>query len=279
MSLRRLFIWPWLLTLIFIGGHALCIPHGKVRDLAFDWMSLGIKALAFGGLCMGALAFQRGDYLRKAFAFEAGTFGLLIIRDLTGLLVFVKGALVGLSLYLPMRYTLVVLANLCAVSSGWMLAWVSDEAGLLGLGGRRRRALLILAGLTLGLLLSGPAVLKSLPAVFEGKSGAVVTLISSAGDTITIALSAPILLTALALRGGFLYYAWGLVAASRILWLLYDGMAIFPNDIALLPLVRSGEEALRMLAGLYECMAGIAFWKILKGNEELDTAASNDKSL
>lgn len=281
MNLKRLFLWPWLITVILIGAHTYLFYGEPHHGRAFDWISFAIKAVTLGGLCLGALSFERGAYLRKAFLFEAGTFAFLMTRDFAALVPVVQQTLTGIGVYLPMRYTLVVLANLSSVVGAWMMAWLSDEAGLLELGGRRRRIGMILAGLSLGLLISGPAMLKALPEMLEGKSYAFIILISSVGDTISIALSAPILLTAIALRGGYLYYAWGLVAAGRVLWLFYDGMGIVPREIADLPWERSAEEALRTLACLHECMAGIAFWKILReaSPEEGAEAVFNDKNL
>lgn len=266
-TLKRLFVWPWLLTLLLIGGHAWLAPAGDGRGDAFNWISLAMKALALGGLCMGAFSFERGDYLRKAFAFEAGTFGLLMVRDLSGLIVPVSQFLKDAQIYLPLRYTLVIVANTSSVVGAWMLAMTSEKAGLHGLGGQRKRWMFGLAGLSLGLALSGPAMIKAISDALAGKPIAFVVLASSTGDTLAIALSAPILLTALALRGGFLYYAWGLIAASRILWLIYDGMGILPDAIQKLPSVRSLEEAWRTLACLHEAAAGFAFWRILKGDE------------
>lgn len=48
---------------------------------------------------------------------------------------------------------------------------------------------------------------------------------SDLGDTISVALLAPVLQTALALGGGLLRWPWSFLAASGMSWLLYDATA------------------------------------------------------
>lgn len=72
-------------------------------------------------------------------------------------------------------------------------------------------------------MLVGPTFYSAIAGLMHGNgSGELIGLFSAVGDTITLALTAPILMTALALRGGLVAWPWIFFTASMLAWLGYD---------------------------------------------------------
>jgi hypothetical protein len=96
-------------------------------------------------------------------------------------------------------------------------------------------------------------------ALASGNMGAAVNIASDLGDTICLALVAPVLLTALAMRGGTLRWPWGLLTVSGIAWIAYDAASgaveLFHVEQARWLIVT---EALRGLACAFFFSAGMA---------------------
>jgi hypothetical protein len=82
---------------------------------------------------------------------------------------------------------------------------------------------------------------------------------SDLGDILGLCLIAPVLLTAIAMRGGILKWTWGLLTASLLFWLLYDCASTIDHfvtgHVAAIVMVR---ESFRALACVAEFSAGLA---------------------
>ena len=82
---------------------------------------------------------------------------------------------------------------------------------------------------------------------------------SDLGDTIVLALVAPVLHTALAMRGGVLRWPWGLLTLSGLAWLAYDTSSTAITALGAGPgAALVGSEALRLLANANIFGAGVA---------------------
>ena len=121
--------------------------------------------------------------------------------------------------------------------------------------------------------LGGPGVVNNFIELFEGDPSALTGIAMALGDIISLCLIAPVLFTALALRGGLFGWPWWLLTASLLSWLLYDGvLEIGPYLGAGEQTVRSVSEMFRAMACLFEFSAGLAQRHVVKRTKE-DTQA------
>ncbi len=209
------------------------------------------KVLALLGCIAAALAFERGDYLNRAWMLVGGCYLLLLVNDGIG------AATSGLGL---VRGLVVVVANASSVVGTWMLAHAWSVAGLDDdeQGRGRRRAMLLGAAL-LALAITGWPLVHDARRLLGGQMEAIVDIASDVGDTVVLALVAPVMQTAMAMRGGVLRWPWGLLTLSGIAWLAYDASSTAIIALGSGPGVALvGSEALRLLANAYIFGAGVA---------------------
>jgi hypothetical protein len=223
------------------------------------------KVLSIVGAVVAAMAFERGEYMRRTWLTYGGCFLLLLVNDAlaaagaTG-----QGALFA-------RGAIVAAANACSVVGTWRLARAQTVAGLEdgGVGYFLKRALFIV----LAVVVTGLPLLTDTRALLGGKTSAVVLLASDLGDTLTLAMVAPVMQTALALRGGLLRWPWGFLSASCVGWIAYDVLSgvLEPGKMkagAILVFC----ECLRMIANGYNFSAGIAQRLVLDHGKRLSLA-------
>jgi hypothetical protein len=157
------------------------------------------------------------------------------------------------------RGGLTLLANLAGAFGAWLLAGAWQVAGIRLPGTRRSQQLIFVGAIALALALAGPASYGDLRALVSGNLARLVTVASDVGDIVSLCLIAPVLMTAIALRGGLLAWPWTLMAASQLGWLLYDGAGTVGGLIgADATRLRAIEEVLRVLACLFTFGSGVA---------------------
>src|SRR5262249_44582275 len=84
-------------------------------------------------------------------------------------------------------------------------------------------------------------------------------LFSALGDMVSLWLIAPLLLTALALRGGLFGWPFALLTASYGAWLGYDALGVGGGDLGLSPhATPAAAEPFRAPGCLYGLSAGLA---------------------
>ena len=76
----------------------------------------------------------------------------------------------------------------------------------------------MLAGIAVAIVVGGYPLLQG----FQTAKADLVLFVSTLGDMVGIALIVPLMMSALALRGGLLMHTWVYLAASEFVWLLYD---------------------------------------------------------
>ncbi len=254
MKYRLLAAFPLVAALVYLVIDAM-VPD---RVELYAVMVIGLKTLAAIGSASAALRFQRSDYLRLAWLLTAACFVLLLAKDLlwgtgsrsehhfTPTVALVRG---GVTLA----------ANAAGVVGAWLLARAWQVAGIVLPGSRAQRRLITLAGVAVALAIAGHATFGDVRGLVAGDPQMLVTVASDLGDIISTCLIAPVLLTAIALRGGLLAWPWTLMAASQIGWLLYDAAgtvgALSGADHMRL---RSLEELFRLLALLFAFASGVA---------------------
>ena len=254
----------WLL-LVPLAGAGLCLLIERL--LAGDaghaaWLRVQIelaKALSLTGALVAAFTFGRGEYLRRAWLFTGGCMAVLLLRDASLLL----GESPGLDVA---RGIMVLLANASAVVGAWMLARAWKVAGIALPGGRAALFGVLAAAAVVALGLGLPGVVDAIGDLAGGDPQGLVWLGSGLGDMICFLLIAPVLLTALALRGGRLGWPWGLLTASMLGWLLYGAAQQGLPTLGAGPDVSKAiTEVFRCLAGLLGFVAGLAQNRVVMG--------------
>lgn len=252
MKARGLLVAPPLFAGAFLVAGLLA---GGWADSVMRTENEAGKVLSMLGCFAAALAFERGDYLRRAWALTGGCLLLLLVRDVT-IVPGVEAALGGPRIE-PVRWVLVVAANVSSVVGTALLARAWSVAGLSSAG---RRAWLMVAGVVVSLAATGWPLLHDLERLRGGDFDAIPFLASDLGDTIAFALVAPVLETALALRGGALLWPWALLTAGGLCWILYDAAwgisALLHADEGVR--VRLVIECFRGLACAFIACAGVA---------------------
>lgn len=213
------------------------------------------KAMPVVGAVLAAFAFSRGEYLRRAWLFYGAAMLLLLARDA----VFGLAVPEGVAWRGAARGGATLLANASAVVGTWMLARAWKVAGLELPGPRWAQHAVLAAAVVLSLASAGSAVVVNFQRLLAGEGEALVWIASGLGDLVILVLIAPLLLTALALRGGLLGWPWALLTTSSIAWLCFDGtLAVLPLVEASPWLVTAVSETFRSLACLFAFSAGVA---------------------
>jgi hypothetical protein len=180
------------------------------------------KAIAAIGCIAAAVAFDEGDYLRRAWLWSGVCYVVLLAGDLTGM----HAVSTRLSPHVlgAAQAALVVVANVASVVGTWMLARAWSVSGLDedDTGARSRRRALFGGAVLAALVITGWPLVHDTLSMAGGDLTAAVSVTSDLGDTLCLALVAPVLQTALAMRGGLLRWPWGLLAASGVAWIVFD---------------------------------------------------------
>jgi hypothetical protein len=243
--------------------------HGGVIEASLYFI-LGILGLGAAtlGCVVAALAFDEGDYMRRAWALMGLCFGLLMLntllfrswghslqRELSTGAALASGALI-------------IVANLSAVLGNLRIARAWRIAGLDLRVSAATRWAAALVSLALAVALVGSITWADLQSLFGGNWSSLSSSVSDIADIISLALMAPILLTAFALRGGTLGWPWTLLAVSSVGWLLYDGAGVLGDFIGLQAAdQRPFEASLRFFACVGQLSAGLLQASVLAESE------------
>jgi hypothetical protein len=245
MRFRALALFPLLWGAAFLAASALLEGqpgHGPFVRVEIET----VKVLTLVGSWAAAAAFDRGDYLRRAWFLIGLCMALLLLRDVT--LFVPMPAAIGLDGVLALRGALVVAANLSQIAGTWMLARAWRIADLsLSVTAHGRRAVLAVTVL-LAAIFGAPGLWTNGIRVAGGDLGSVAGVASALGDTVSLVLIGPLLLTALALRGGTLGQVWALLAASYLCWLFYDAALV------LAPMAGLGASGVRIASELFRAL-------------------------
>ncbi|MCU1281824.1 MAG: uncharacterized protein JWM53_5370 [bacterium] len=253
-----LLLIPLAACALLIAGVLSTAPDGG-RLAFYRYEILAVKTLATIGCLWGALAFRRGDYLQRAWLFLGVSYFLLLVLDLF----FAPPAHSGATGLAPsamrVRGVIVLVSNLSAVVGTFMLARAWAATGLERPGSARSRRALGVVVTVIVLAVVGQSIYVDVRDLAGGNLQGFAGLASDLGDLVTLLLIVPVLLTALALRGGVLAWAWLLVSATQLSWLFYDaagtvGFAFHLEHTQMRPV----EESFRTLACTFAFISGIA---------------------
>lgn len=217
-----------------------------------------VKFLGLVGCAAAAFAFERGDYLRRAWMLSGVCLLLLLVRDLVFTLGVAGPTLLGVQ-SAHWQSAIVLAANLSFVAGTFLMARAWQVAGFEHAGSPWRRRTVVAVAVLVALAISGAALVIDVRGAIEGNPRALVGIASELGDMFSLVLIAPVLLTALAMRGGVLLWPWGLFTAAQLCWLFYDAMGTLGHFVSIDETrLRLLAEVFRALACTFTCAAGIA---------------------
>lgn len=250
MRFRWLAIYPLLYAGAFIAV-SMELGGGESLESFVVWQRILVRVLSLWGCLAAVRGFERGDHLRRAwFLLGAGT-ALILLRDVLRLFSAFAVDTAGPEAQVTLS-GLVVLANVGILAGVWILSRSWRMAAITLPGGRSGAVGLTLLSAALALAVAGPGALERARDLAAGNWSALVFLVSAAVDILTLCLIAPLLLTAVSLRGGLFSWPWGLFTASQLSWLLYDAAA------SLAPPGLPWPDVFRGIAGNYLFAAGLA---------------------
>jgi hypothetical protein len=250
----RTLVWaPIAVALLFVFAE-LPMP-GSSQVIAIRGEVEFAKLLWLAGALATARAFEAGDYLRRAWMILALAVVFFLMRDVTQIpFIHELAPATPVAIF---SGVMVILGNAAQTAGIWMLARVWNAVGLDdAVRGTKRPLFIVVIGASV--LLTGPSIAHDAASALSGNLEAIPHLGSDLGDAVNFVLLAALVRTALALRGGVVFWTWSLLAASQLAWILFDGartlVELFGASWFSSPLV----ECLRVVGVIYFCAAGVA---------------------
>ncbi len=235
---------------------AACVAFALAPDGA-NWRVAWLGTLvsysaALVGAAIGAASFGRGDRLRWAWLLVAGYAAIGVgkvilwgsprhVGPAMGLLPATQTALTN--------GTATVLLNVSCVAGLALFARVWHGTGLTP----PWRGRITLVAFALAVIVGGVPVWRDIQMIASGQTLRFGGLVSSLGDIAAITLMGPVLVTAIAMRGGLLVWPWTILTVSSLAWLFFDAVQLLP--MRMVPLADLGSV---MAATLTSGAAGVA---------------------
>jgi len=219
---------------------------------------------------VAALQFEAGHFLRRAWLLLGACYALICVGDLT----LTTGPFSQYPWTALANGILTIVANLSAITGAWILARAWRVAGLTLPGSRRTQVAVYVTAFALAVLAAG----TPLPSYVREMSRGEITenlmwTASSIGDIVSFSLIAPMLLTALALRGGALSWPWAFLTASLVSWLGVDAVVYFGPEIHLSD--ASAKLALEIFRGMACTSAMSAGFALRLVNQDRDRSPAS----
>jgi hypothetical protein len=231
---------PVITGLVYVAVQSFFVEE-QARRLFFVTEIAFMKLFGAAGCFVAASRYRRREYIGIAWYLIGLDYFLLFVKDL----------LFGRVIHLPnldpdlastLRIIFVIVGNAGSAIGCIMLARVWHVAGIALPGSRRIQYAAIVIGIGLAIAIVGWGTWQDFGHLRNGDKEAYVAVASNLGDIVSFSAIAPILLTAIAMRGGALAWPWALVTLSNVGWLLYDLSWSFERQWAL------SEHTLRIIA-------------------------------
>ena len=215
------------------------------------------KVMALYGCLVAALSFRRDEYLFRGWAYLAACYGLIILRD----------GILHRSLFIDIdtpvarwiELPVMLVANSAGVLSAWTMARAWQAGGIELPGTAATRGLVRAVTVVMAISITIPSLAVHAPHLLDGSPFPIMAVADAIADTLSMSLVAPVLLTAVGLRGSRVAWPWALLSASMFGWLCYDALYSLSSVVSMsgAPLWAMG-EAFRMLALVSSGAAGMA---------------------
>jgi hypothetical protein len=178
-----------------------------------------MMALAVIGPLLAASCFDRGDHLRRAWILFAVSYAALFIQSFWRML--------QPDHFGWVRMILVVVSNVVSPIGAILFATAAGVAGLELPGSKLSRGAMRFGSFAIAIGMAAPSFYLGIKE-WQWPDG-IIPIVSAAGDLATFAMLAPILMTALALRGGLVAWVWTFLTAAELSWLVYDLLVALIN--------------------------------------------------
>ncbi len=235
---------PVLVASAFVIAQSLVPDVHRLRFWAYEVPFM--KALSATGLFLAASRYRRGEYMGVAWALCGLCYFLLLLKDLLFGRVFHFAGLPP-DTATTMRAVFVAAANVSGATGSIMLARVWRVAGIALPGTRASQTGAFVVSFVVAVAIIGWGLWRELHSVVHGEREAITVVASNLGDVVSFIVIAPLMLTAIAMRGGTLAWPWALITASNVAWLLYDMSWMFERQL--------GEETLRSIEEFWRAVA------------------------
>lgn len=210
------------------------------------------------GCAIAAVQFDRGDHMRRAWFTMGAAYAILIANAL----------LFGSSSHVAERSltsgafvasaVLVACANVCTIVGALSVARAWRLAGLDLQVSPAVRWASFAGSIVVAVVIAGGTALGDVHRALGGHFDALSNLASGLGDIVSLGVLAPILLTALALRGGTLGWPWALTVVGTLGWVLFDATGAVSSALHLNPAdLKPLEEAFRVWGCVAYLSAGL----------------------
>jgi hypothetical protein len=222
------------------------------------------RLIAIAGAVVAAGTFERGDYLRRAWLLGLACFVALLLADAAALPAVAATLGDHADLY---RGTVSLVANVGWIAQIWILARAWSVAGLHDdpAEAADRRAWLSAAVVVAVAIEAGPLV-HDLRSVLAGRIEGLTDVSAEIGAGVGLALLVPVMRTARTMRGGLLWWPWGLLTASGVSWAALDAVTATSDAFhATGARVAIITEIPRALACGFYCAAGLAQRRAVSG--------------
>jgi hypothetical protein len=157
---------------------------------------------------------------------------------------------------------LLILQNLLVPVSLFLFVRAWRATGLAAPVSAAAQRLSMAAGVGVAVLVGGFPLLRGI----ANANADLVLLVSTAGDMIALALIVPLMLPALALRGGLLMHTWAYLTAGIVAWLAYDIWYALRESMPFAQTTARGiEEGIRVVAIMFACVASVAQRRAVRG--------------
>lgn len=252
MRFRGLAIYPILYAAVF-AALAWWLHSVGNDPFVFGQKTL-VRVLAVVGSLAAVSAFHRGDHLRRAWLWLTLAATLVLVRDQLGR--WVWPAEPGVAPVHDYRYwtiaSLGVLSNILLLAGIFQLARSWKKADVPLPGGPSGGLIVGLIGAALALVVAGPTAYDTAQRLLGGDWTALIGFASALVDILSFCLLAPLLLTAVSLRGGLFAWPWALITGCILSWLLYDASAYYipPQPYPWSEIFRGLALNLQFVAGL-----------------------------
>jgi hypothetical protein len=247
--LNRLLAIPFVCAAVVSLG--MLFPDARAAEYYRVTLILAASATALSAF-ITTRHFAPGDRLFLCWLFVGTGYTLAVLRYGYRLLSMMTGAnFLGRSVLDGM----LIVQNVLIAAALWLFVRAWGATGLATPGSGAVRFGWTMAGIAVALAVGGYPLIKGI-----ATAGAdTVLLVSTLGDMVGIALIVPLIMSALALRGGLLMHTWLFLASSEFAWLLYDIWLALRQGVAVGPRLGLGlEQIVRIVAILFAFAATVA---------------------
>jgi hypothetical protein len=242
---KKLFLVPLVAAVAWFAVRGAPVEGQRIFNLT-------LEALATIGPLMAASTFDRGDYLRRAWLCFGAAAAFLFLAQLSR---FWTGPSNGMGW---IRVGAIFLSNTATSVGSILFARTAGKAGLELPGSKLSRGGGYVISVGIALLFAVPALLQPIQHFSTSRlPGGLVPFFATIGDATSLALIAPILMTALALRGGLIAWPWIFLTCGELSWLIFDAaIAVIPDDAP--AWLQDSATCFRMAAFAFTFAAGLA---------------------